>query len=85
MYSTEALRINNFSYGLNSFLSVQIINNWILSSFTLTVQYFNRGDNLCRSNAIPIGRGEGDETGQSESSLAISHSISIPFEMAFWD
>jgi hypothetical protein len=27
----------------------------------------------------------GNEAGQSESSLAISHTISIPFDMAFWD
>jgi hypothetical protein len=44
--------------------------------------YF-RGDNFSRSNAIPNGRGT--DTDQSDSSLAISHTISIPFGMAFWD
>jgi hypothetical protein len=48
-----------------------------------SVDNYSWGDNFSRSNVIPIGGG--NETDQSESSLAISHTISISFDMAFWE
>jgi hypothetical protein len=67
--------------GFRQFFGVVLLCGFFLLPTLDNLRY--RVDNLSCSNAIQLG-GE-KETDQWESSLVISHTISIPFFMAFWD
>jgi hypothetical protein len=58
-----------------------------MQCFILSLITVKCTDTEVTSSVVPMSFQfrEGNETGQSESSLVISHTISIPFGMAFWD